>query len=55
MRHQGLLFFGPHDSIDGGLPAINRRLTERRLIATAGVWRVYRMTAPGSSTRCVGR
>jgi hypothetical protein len=55
MRHQGLLFAGPHDSIDGGLPAINHRLTERQLIAQAGVWRVYRMTAPGSDTRCVGR
>ena len=55
MRHQGLLFAGPHDSIDGGLPAINRRLTSRQLIARAGVWRVYRMTTPGSDTRCVGR
>jgi hypothetical protein len=54
MRHQGLLFTGPHDSIDGGLPAINPRLTHRSLIATAGVWRVYRLTAPGASTRCVG-
>ena len=55
MRHQGLLFAGPHDSIDGGLPAINRRLTSRQLIARAGVWRVYRLTTPGSDTRCVGR
>src|SRR5205085_899944 len=55
MRHQGLLFAGPHDSIDGGLPAINPRLTQRRLIASVGVWRVYRLTAPGASTRCVGR
>jgi hypothetical protein len=55
MRHQGLLFAGPHDSIDGGLPALNRRLTQRQLIARFGVWRVYRITAPGASTRCVGR
>jgi hypothetical protein len=54
MRHQGLLFSGPHDSIDGGLPAINHRLTQRRLIAHVGVWRVYRLTAPGASTHCVG-
>lgn len=54
MRHQGLMFVGPHDSIDGGLPRINPRLTRRQLIAQAGVWRVYRMTAPGASTRCVG-
>jgi hypothetical protein len=54
MRHQGLLFLGPHDSIDGGPPAINPRLTQRQLIAAAGVWRVYRLTAPGASARCVG-
>jgi hypothetical protein len=55
MRHQGLMFLGPHDSIDGGPPAIDHRLTSRQLIATAGPWHVYRMTTPGSSTRCVGR
>jgi hypothetical protein len=55
MRHQGLMFIGPHDTIDGGLPRIDPRLTSRQLIATAGAWRVYRMTTPGSSTRCVGR
>jgi hypothetical protein len=55
MRHQGLLFAGPHDSIDGDLPRIDPRLTSMRLIARAGVWRVYRMTTPGSDVRCVGR
>ena len=55
MRHQGLLFLGPHDSIDGGAPRIDHRLTQMQLIATAGVWHVYRMTAPGADTRCVGR
>jgi hypothetical protein len=55
MRHQGLLFLGPHDSIDGGPPRISRRLTNRRLVARVGVWRVYRLTTPGASTRCVGR
>jgi len=55
MRHQGLMFLGPHDSIDGGAPRIDPRLTSRQLVARAGVWRVYRMTSPGSSTRCVGR
>jgi hypothetical protein len=55
MRHQGLLFLGPHDSIDGGPPRIDPRLTQRQLIASVGVWRVYRMTAPGADTRCVGR
>jgi hypothetical protein len=55
MRHQGLLFVGPHDSIDGGTPSINPKLTNRQLIAHVGVWRVYRMTAPGADTHCVGR
>jgi hypothetical protein len=54
MRHQGLMFVGPHDSIDGGLPRVDPRLTQHRLVAQAGVWRVYRMTAPGADTRCVG-
>jgi|GEM_PF-1075814 len=55
MRHQGLMFVGPHDSIDGAPPRVDPRLTARRLIARAGAWRVYRMTSPGSDTRCVGR
>ncbi len=55
MRHQGLMFLGPHDSIDGGAPRIDPRLTSRQLIAHVGVWRVYRMTTPGSDTRCAGR
>ncbi|MBV8432483.1 MAG: hypothetical protein JO244_15060 [Solirubrobacterales bacterium] len=54
MRHQGLLFLGPHDSIDGGPPRIDPKLTQKQLIARAGVWRVYRLTAPGADTRCVG-
>ena len=54
MRHQGLMFVGPHDSIDGGTPRIDHRLTHRQLIARAGVWRVYRLTSPGADTRCVG-
>jgi hypothetical protein len=55
MRHQGLMFVGPHDSIDGGAPRIDHRLTQRQLLARVGVWRVYRMTSPGADTRCVGR
>lgn len=54
MRHQGVLFLGPHDSIDGGPPAVNHRLTQRRLVVRVGAWRVYRVTAPGASARCVG-
>jgi hypothetical protein len=55
MRHQGLLFVGPHDPIDGRLAPVDPRLAQRQLIARAGAWRVYRMTSPGASTRCVGR
>jgi hypothetical protein len=55
MRHQGLMIVGPHDTIDGAPPKVAPSLTNRQLIARAGVWRVYRVTAPGSDTRCVGR
>lgn len=55
MRHQGVMFVGPHDTIDGQPPPIRRRLTQVRLLARVGAWRVYRVTAPGASTRCVGR
>ena len=54
MRHQGVMFVGPHDSIDGIAPPIDHRLTQRQLIATVGAYKMYRMTAPGSDTRCVG-
>ena len=48
MRHQGVMFVGPHDSIDGIAPPIDHRLTQRQLIATVGAWKMYRMTAPNS-------
>jgi hypothetical protein len=54
LRHQGVLFIGPHDSIDGAPAPVNRRLTKVRLLASVGAWRVYRVTRPGASTRCVG-
>ncbi len=55
MHDQGVMFVGPHDSIDGGPPPIDPRLTSRVLIARVGAWRVYRMTTPGLPTACVGR
>jgi len=55
MRHQGVMFVGPHDSIDGIAPPIDHRLTQQQFIAQVGAWKMYRMTAPGSDTRCVGR
>ena len=36
MRHQGVMFVGPHDSIDGIAPPIDHRLTQRQLIAQVG-------------------
>lgn len=55
MRHQGVMFVGPHDTIDGIAPRVDPRLTERRLIARVGAWQVYRMTAAGADNHCVGR
>ena len=55
MRNQGVMFVGPHDSIDGGAPRVDPRLTSVQLLAHVGVWRVYRMTTPGLDTSCVGR
>ncbi len=55
MRHQGVMFVGPHDSIDGVAPPIDRKLTQRQLIAQVGAFKMYRMTAPNADHRCVGR
>ena len=55
MHDQGVMFVGPHDSIDGGPAAIDPRLNRRQLIATVGSWRVYRMWTSGLPTACVGR
>ncbi|HEY4828399.1 MAG TPA: hypothetical protein VIH85_16605 [Solirubrobacteraceae bacterium] len=55
MRHQGVMFVGPHDSIDGIAPPIAHTLTQRQLIAQVGIWKMYRVTAPNSDYSCVGR
>jgi hypothetical protein len=54
MRHQGLMFVGPHDTIDGEAAPVKSDLTQIQLIAHVGAWRVYRVTKPGDSTGCVG-
>jgi hypothetical protein len=54
MRHQGVMFVGPHDTIDGEAAAINPHLNQRRLIAQVGAWKVYRMSKAGADQRCVG-
>jgi hypothetical protein len=55
MRHQGLVFVGPHDTIDGGPPPLSPRLTRVQLLEQVGAWRVYRVTVPGEPLGCVGR
>ena len=55
MRHQGVMFVGPHDSIDGIAPPIDHRLSQIQPIAQVGAWRIYRVTAPNADRRCVGR
>lgn len=55
MFHQGLVFVGPHDSIDGGPPPISSKLTQRVLLKQVGAWRIYRVTVPGWPRDCVGR
>ncbi|HTU84272.1 MAG TPA: hypothetical protein VMF57_01785 [Solirubrobacteraceae bacterium] len=55
MVHQGVMFVGPHDSIDGIAPAIAPSLTQRKLIAQVGIWKMYRVTAPNSNYSCVGK
>lgn len=54
MRHQGVMFVGPHDTIDGEAAAVKSDLTQVQLIAHVGAWRVYRVTKPGADTSCVG-
>ncbi len=54
MHDQGVMFLGPHDSIDGGAPAMDPRLNRRQLVATVDSWRIYRVWTAGLSTACVG-
>jgi hypothetical protein len=54
MRHQGVMFVGPHDTIDGQAAPIKPDLTQQQLIAQVGAWKVYRVTKPGDDRSCVG-
>jgi hypothetical protein len=54
MRHSGVMFVGPHDSIDGGAPAISPRLNRLRLIAHVGAWKVYRVWEAPHLNACIG-
>ena len=55
MRHPGVLFVGPHDTIDGGSAPIDPRLNRKQFLGTVGVWQMYRVWEAGHSTACVGR
>ena len=54
MRHAGVLFVGPHDTVDGGPAPISHRLDRIQFVKQVGVWRIYRVWRAGHSTRCVG-
>ncbi len=55
MRHPGLDFIGPHNSIDGGAASIGSGLVSDGVVAQVGGWQVVRVIRPGHSTACVGR
>jgi hypothetical protein len=55
MRHPGVLFVGPHDSIDGGPAPVSRGLNRQQFVGAVGAWRMYRVWRAGHSTACVGR
>lgn len=56
LRAPGILFVGPWNSVDGGPAPVDPRLTQRTLLATVGVWKVYRYTDPNPKipTNCAG-
>jgi len=55
MRHPGLDFIGPYNSIDGGAAPIAAGLVDDGVVANLGGWQVVRIIRPGHSARCVGR
>ena len=57
MRAPGVNFVGPKAPQIGGAARIDPRLTQAETVATAGPWRVVRLTDPNlhHSTACVGR
>ena len=55
LRHPGLDFIGPHNSIDGGAAPVARGLVRDGVVARAGGWQVVRYIRPGHFSACVGR
>ncbi len=54
MRYPGVLFVGPHDSIDGQAAALNPYFNRIVLIKRVGVWKIYRVYRAGQNMSCVG-
>ncbi len=54
MRYPGVLFVGPHDTIDGARAPIADSLNRIELIEQVGPWKMYRVYRHGHSTACVG-
>jgi hypothetical protein len=55
MVHPGVLFVGPHDSIDGAPAPLAHGLNRIQLITQVGVWKMYRVWRAGHPLSCVGR
>ena len=54
LREPGIAFVGPHDSIDGGVPPIDPRLSVHVFLRQVGDWRLYEVYAPGPKPACLG-
>jgi hypothetical protein len=54
LHHPGVLFVGPHNTIDGGRAPIKFKPYVQQPLAHVGVWQVYRVTKAGAASRCVG-
>jgi hypothetical protein len=58
LRAPGVLFVGPHNSVDGGPAPVSGNLNHHELLATVGVWKVYRYTDTDPTrhvpTNCAG-
>jgi hypothetical protein len=54
LRRPGVLFVGPHDTIDGGPAPVRVAPRDLRPVGRAGEWHVYRVIRAGSPPTCVG-
>jgi hypothetical protein len=54
MSYPGVMFVGPHDSIDGGAAVLNPYFNRVVLIKTSGPWKIYRVYRAGQNLSCVG-